>query len=149
MFMCWQKKNQLREDLEMGSRPKREYLSSDWRKHTREEAIRMNECVSLWKKWNTHLVASFSFDGLEVRSFVNNEGGGSRVRGLKKNRAYWNVCGREWRWARGRMPRKPTMADHIKDTEEGDDYNLQGNYFSWLCDFSVSLFSCQGIDSDK
>lgn len=105
----------------MGFRFKREYFSLDWRKYIREEAIRMNECVSLWKKWNIYLVVFIFFDGLEVRLFVNNEGGGSRVRGLKKNRAYWNVCGREWRWVRGRMLRKFIMVDYIKDTEEGDD----------------------------
>lgn len=47
------------------------------------------------------------------------------------------------------MPRKPTAADCMEDTDEGGDYNLQGHYTSRLYGFSVSLFSFQGVGLDK
>lgn len=40
------------------------------------------------------------------------------------DKEHWNTHDRQWGWTRRRMPRKPTMADCIEDTDEGSDYNL-------------------------
>ena len=43
---------------------------------------------------------------------------------------------------------KPTVADCMEDTDEGCDYNIH-RHVSWLCGFSVSLFSFAATGLDK